>query len=40
MSLIGLVEETYGIAVEAAEMVRLSSVGAIRQMLCEKGIAP
>jgi acyl carrier protein len=40
MSLIVLLEETYGIAFEAEEMLRLTSVGAIRQMLRQKGIDP
>jgi acyl carrier protein len=39
MSLMVLLEETYGIAFEAEEMVRLTSVGAIRAVLREKGIA-
>jgi acyl carrier protein len=39
MSLIVLLEETYGIAFEAEEIGELTSVGAIRRMLREKGIA-
>src|SRR5262249_13842286 len=39
MSLIVLLEETYGIAFEAEEIGQLTSVGAIRGVLREKGIA-
>ena len=39
MSLIVLLEETYGITFEAEEVARLTSVGVIRHMLREKGVA-
>jgi acyl carrier protein len=39
MSLMVLLEETYGVFFEAEEIARLTSVGAIRQMLRQKGIA-
>jgi acyl carrier protein len=39
MSLIVLLEETYGIFFETEEIGRLTSVGAIRQVLRGKGIA-
>ena len=39
ISLTVLLEETYGIAFEAEETVRLNSVGAIREVPREKGIA-
>jgi acyl carrier protein len=39
MSLIVLLEETFGIAFDAEELARLTSVGAIRDLLREKGVA-
>jgi acyl carrier protein len=39
MSLMVLLEETYGVFFEAEEIGRLTSVGAIRGMLREKGVA-
>ena len=39
MSLMVLLEETYGIAFEAEDMARQTSVGAIGGMLRAKGIA-
>jgi hypothetical protein len=39
MSLMVLLEETYGIAFEAEEMARQTSVGTIGGMLRENGIA-
>jgi acyl carrier protein len=40
MSLIVLLEESYGIFFETEEITRLTSVGAIREVLRGKGIAP
>jgi acyl carrier protein len=40
MSLVVLLEETYGITFEAEEINGLSSIGAIREMLREKAVAP
>lgn len=40
MSLMVLLEETYGVFFEAEEIARLTSVGAIREMLRDKGVAP
>lgn len=37
MSLLVLIEETYGIAFEAGEMALLTSVSAIRRLLRDKG---
>ncbi len=37
MSLVVLIEETYGVTFEAGELARLTSVGAIRQLLRQKG---
>jgi acyl carrier protein len=39
MSLMVLLEETYGIMFEADQIAQLTSVGAIREALREKGIA-
>jgi acyl carrier protein len=39
MSLMVLLEETYDIAFEAEELAMLTSVGAVRRMLREKGAA-
>jgi acyl carrier protein len=39
MSLIVLLEETYDIAFEAEELAMLTSVGAIRCLLRDKGVA-
>jgi acyl carrier protein len=39
MSLIVLLEETYGISFEAEEINQLSSIGAIREVLRDKGVA-
>jgi acyl carrier protein len=38
-SLMVLLEETYDIAFEAEELAMLTSVGAVRRMLREKGVA-
>jgi acyl carrier protein len=38
MSLMVLLEETYDIAFEAEELAMLTSVGAVRRMLREKGV--